>query len=124
MGKEHKILHLEADLRGAYCDEEEGNVILDAVEKAGLLQEHLLFCGYDGSREFNLKHFFAGNTEDLLGEPHKYGHKTPQEYAFDTQVPAIAVIDPTKVKSDDTEGSDYFSASDTSALLAIIHLKI
>jgi hypothetical protein len=117
-----KICTLDVDLKEAWDTESEFEIIVEALKKAGIYKRSLLYCGFDGSRKFQMDSFFAGEERNLKEGITSGNNYNPIEYAFKQKIPAIAIVDSEKTEITE-EDLLCHKASDPSAVLAIIHLK-
>jgi hypothetical protein len=120
IGESSKAHVVDVNLKEAWDTESEAEIIVETLKKEGIYKKNLLYCGFDGSGEFRIDNFFAGNEKNLKEGNTSDKNYNPIEYAFRQKIPAIAIIDFNKVELEDLLS---YKAVDSSAILAIIHLK-
>jgi len=113
---------LEIDLKEAWDTESEVEIIIERLKKLGIYKENLLYCGFDGSRDFQTDSFYAGEEKNLKEGITSGNNYNPIEYAFKQKIPAVAIVDSEKTEITE-ENLLCHKAPDPSAVLAIIHLK-
>ena len=102
--------------------------MIEALKKAGIYKENLLFCGFDGSHQFRTAgSLFATWEEDIKGGLSGGENINPMEYAFEQDKPAIAILDGDKIDNPPPRGAGWKNAeikiTNQSALLAVVFLK-
>lgn len=126
-GEQYKPRHFTVDLSKARDTESEADLFIEALKKAGIYNQNLLFCGFDGTQKFRIVGtFFATWEEDLKVGDSALEGINPLGYAFDSIKPAIAVIDSRKVRQAPARGGGSKHARvinrDPTALTAIVYL--
>jgi hypothetical protein len=121
-------LSIEVNLSEAWDTESEAELLIEALKRAGIYKENLLFCGFNGAQQFRTARSLFASWEENLKEGWSGGEDiNPIEYAFEQKKPAIAIIDGDKIDNPPARGAGWKYAeikiSDQSALLAIVFLK-
>lgn len=125
--KDYSPRLIKVDLSEAYDTEAEADLFLAALKKEGVYKKNLLFCGFDGSRQFRLTgKMFAVWEEDLRGGESGEDAMNPINYAFGFTRPAIAIIDGDQIDNPPSHEPGWKNAEITvkkpSAILAIAKL--
>ncbi|MBI2577836.1 MAG: hypothetical protein HYV77_03260 [Candidatus Wildermuthbacteria bacterium] len=121
-------LSIEVNLSEAWDTESEAELLIEALKRAGIYKENLLFCGFNGEKQFRTTgKVFATWEVDLKGRLLGGKDMNPIEYAFDQKKPAIAIIDGDKIDNPPSKGEGWRYAKikimDQSVLLAVVFLK-
>lgn len=121
-------LSIEVNLSEAWDTESEAELLIEALKRAGIHKDNLLFCGFNGEKQFRTTgKVFATWEIDLKGGLSGEEGINPIEYAFEQKKPAIAIIDGDKIDNPPRKGAGWKYAEikimDQSALLAVVFLK-
>jgi hypothetical protein len=85
-------LSIEVILSEAWDTESEAELLIEALKKAGIYKENLLFCGFDSSQQFRTAGSLFATWEENLKEGLSGEEDiNPMEYAFEQNKPAIAI---------------------------------
>jgi len=116
------------DMSQAWDTKSEAKIFIKELKKQGLYSKNLLYCGFDGAKDFRTTGKIYATWEDDL-QSTDVDNANPIEFATEREhtKPAIAIIDATFVSSppDKKKGpKDYaIKLKDPSAVIAIAYLK-
>lgn len=120
-----KHLSIEVNLSEAWDTESEAELLVEALKRAGIYKENLLFCGFNGEEQFRTTgEIFAAREKNLKEGLSGEENSNPIEYAFGQKKPAIAIIDADRIDNPTKEGTDPKNPKimNQSALLAVVFL--